>query len=103
MGKRTTPNLRIYKKKAKAAMAALIKDHGIDPDAFFFAQKGDELGYEAFGVSGGAHPLPGTPMNYSSCSYTGGFDAYCCVAWLKELELWSTMTSDEVQEMLEGE
>ena len=103
MGKRTTPNLRIYKKKAKAAMAALIKDHGIAPAAFLFTQKDDEFGYEVFGELDSPDPLRGTPMHFSSCNFSGGIDVYCCVDWLKDLEMWSAMTSDEAQEILEGE
>jgi len=102
MGKRTTLNLRIYKKKAKAAMRSLIKDHGISPTAFFFGEKDDVSGYEVFGEIDSPNPLKGTPFYFPACNVSGGIEVYCCVDWLKDLEMWSAMTSDEAQKILEG-
>lgn len=54
-------NRRIYKKRAKRARDVLLELGVFREGAFDAARRGDECGFDLFGIPEGADPLKGTP------------------------------------------
>lgn len=101
-------DLRALKKKCKAAVDALVRDHGYRRDAFSPAD-----GSETFDAPSGLEPrfvsngwiepgvLKGTLVYWYRCSYE--YDEWNCklpCEMLAEIEHWASMTDDDMRLML---